>query len=1607
MIRVLILDDDPVFCESLSRSLRRTPDVPFEVETATTVDQARRAVEQAAPPFDVFLVDQRLGAGQDGIAVMQELRRQSPATEAIIITGNNEPEAGLRAYEAGAYRYLSKPFELLELILIVRSLQQLKVLTDVAEEAQRAMTVQSMADIIVRGGQKLGFERARLWLLDEGDGKTLIGASQLGNVGLPDFAGLRLPATGSPYTERLLIEREPIFFRGQERGQTYLHRHLGSAGYQPPVGDWVHIPLWSNERCQGGLSLDNASAPRPLTQDQRNLLRLYGRQAAAALERARLHEQDERSRRELAVLNQIGQRVTTSAATDDLDGLLRGVRAEVGKLLDVRNFMVVLVDRDEREHEVRLEFEHGRAKPPRQLPRGKGLTRHIIRENMALLLQGGSEQYRAEHGIRPHGIPSSCWLGAPLRLGKKAIGAIVVQSYDDGLAYTEDDQRLLAAVADQIAGAIQTARLKADEVENSRRLMALQRAGEALTQLAEESQDLFWHALLTVITADYALGFNRAALFLAEQGDRLRGQTGIGHFDRERARKSWEQDRRNKQTFEQYLAQLRGGELAPTPVEQEVRRWMLDISDDGAFRQVLHSGKLKIVRARQARQHLPGAFFAWFGAADYAVLPLRAGSRPLGLVVVDNAHNREPLRRQRLAMLERFLSQMALVIETVRQRRAREQLIEFNLAVMSEVSDLPLQVTLTRICQAVQTATAADCVMIYPLLPDAAPGTFIYDTANIGHVGLRNTFRPRIKPGPSGVTMHVLQSGETQVVSKIEQTRWYDPQRLSESSFLQREGIRAFIGTPIYDTSTGQPSGTLYLNYREPQEFGPMEIEQARSFAGIASVVIRSARQQQEVRRNLQDAESQSQARGKELDILRQVLQALTPGAAMPGAPAAEPGQKRVARALLQAARDLLDQEGARVGLLLRDWAVLDANDQEPSEVRRQYFMSQDGAMTESLEREYYRGISGRALQLGESLLVDDVREQPWSGLFYADQSQQTISELDVPIWLDQQIIGLLNLESPRLGAFAEAHKAMLERIAAAAALALDTVRRQEHLRNVLEAAHVVIEPSGLEETLSAVLDAARRAAIGVSALTIWYKAPESGQTRLGPQFGVHNVGGMQRDRPEEQSVVRRVMQLTAPVWAMEAQEHPLLNGRFVEEEGVRSTAAFPLRTSAEVVGALFFNYRQTHPFSSEEQVLFPLIAAIAAASIRDALRLDEVRKERDRLRAAITITEAVGTSLDLNETLGKIMETLRAQFPGASAGVLIYDHAERALAFAPASSAYYRSDRPDKIVLPLTGPSIVCQLARESLKTRQVVHRNIGDVVGEPSYLPAIGSTRSELGITLMSGDELLGVLVLEWPTPHAFSDDDIPLIQSVGQQISMAIERSYQSAKLRFNTTIATSTAWAAEIAHDIKNEIGTIRDRVDWLRDEPYLSDEGRESLEEIDLSAARLTEAAQAPRTTTRESLPLDGWLREKVAAIIEERGPDADVRVCLDELRCGDLCVRVSPLVLERVLRHLVRNALEAMQYAGTLTLRTRQKDTRYAEVQICDSGPGVAEEVRSRLFNDQVTTKRREGGLGLVIVRWSVEDMGGAIKLLPSEQGQGATFAFTLPVARPPSASSQ
>jgi signal transduction histidine kinase len=132
---------------------------------------------------------------------------------------------------------------------------------------------------------------------------------------------------------------------------------------------------------------------------------------------------------------------------------------------------------------------------------------------------------------------------------------------------------------------------------------------------------------------------------------------------------------------------------------------------------------------------------------------------------------------------------------------------------------------------------------------------------------------------------------------------------------------------------------------------------------------------------------------------------------------------------------------------------------------------------------------------------------------------------------------------------------------------------------------------------------------------------------------------------------------------------------------------------------------------------------------------------------------------------------------------------------------------------------------------------------------------------------------------------------------------------------------------------------------------------------------------------------------------QQVNPNSGVRVVSDLSR-APMLVGISGAVLRQVMYNLVQNAMESAPEGSTVSITAELRDQ--LEIRVIDSGPGVATEIRERIFEPFFSTKdKRQGasgmGLGLFLVRRSVRAAGGDVRAEPNPAG-GAIFVVTLPI---------
>jgi signal transduction histidine kinase len=276
-----------------------------------------------------------------------------------------------------------------------------------------------------------------------------------------------------------------------------------------------------------------------------------------------------------------------------------------------------------------------------------------------------------------------------------------------------------------------------------------------------------------------------------------------------------------------------------------------------------------------------------------------------------------------------------------------------------------------------------------------------------------------------------------------------------------------------------------------------------------------------------------------------------------------------------------------------------------------------------------------------------------------------------------------------------------------------------------------------------------------------------------------------------------------------------------------------------------------------------------------------------------------------------------------------------------------------------------------------------------------------------LLDGGEVVGVLSLESEIPTAFDENDEMALSALADFAVIAIKNSAAAGDLSRANAVAMLGAWAADVVHDLNREIGAIRRSVYILKRQTRLKGPLRERLDEIDRGVERLAFFA-LPEEPARPGTHTDPWHSAPVDEVIQEElaafRADYPWVTWESDVGCAGVRAAMHEQWLSRLLHHLMRNALDAMEGrpVPTVWLRTTL-DGEMLCIDVEDNGKGVRPEIQDQLFHRAIPhdDPGRVRGRGLLLAHFLAERHGGDIVLASNRPGEGACFRLTIPVISP------
>ncbi len=437
------------------------------------------------------------------------------------------------------------------------------------------------------------------------------------------------------------------------------------------------------------------------------------------------------------------------------------------------------------------------------------------------------------------------------------------------------------------------------------------------------------------------------------------------------------------------------------------------------------------------------------------------------------------------------------------------------------------------------------------------------------------------------------------------------------------------------------------------------------------------------------------------------------------------------------------------------------------------------------------------------------------------------------------------------------------------------------------------------------------------------------------------------------------------------------------------------------VAGGLLLNYFFIPPrytFEVEGPEYLISLAALLAVSLVVSGLVTRLKRETAAARAS---EKRIGELHDLGQALAAVESEREIAAVGAAAVARSFDCA-----------AQVRAAGADEVevVEVATRPDTTFQFDDDALRWV----RQHGEALGAGTRnWPALPGCALPLRI----GDDCIGVVGVDLRARKApWQVDDVRHLDALARLAAAALQRLRLAQAARDAQAQAqwegTRNALLASIAHDLRTPLAVIVGSASTLREQGAELDAERRAalLRTIESEATTMADTAdnalQLARLSAGELALRRDWesLEEIVGSVLARLRGRHPARRLAAQVPAGLPLVQVDPVLIAQVLTNLIENAL-AHGGDGAVEIEVQRREAALA-VSVRDRGPGLGRRdldqlIRSAARAPQARAERgrRGAGLGLAISRAIVAAHGGTLGATEREGG-GATFWFTLPVAR-------
>jgi PAS domain S-box-containing protein len=861
-----------------------------------------------------------------------------------------------------------------------------------------------------------------------------------------------------------------------------------------------------------------------------------------------------------------------------------------------------------------------------------------------------------------------------------------------------------------------------------------------------------------------------------------------------------------------------------------------------------------------------------------------------------------------------------------------------------------------------------------------------------------------------------------------------DSQRRA-SEFFRKRGFVSYLGVPLIVKD--DLLGILGFYTKQAHEFTQQEIDFLLTLAGQAAIAIHNSQ-----------LYAQTERRRREAEEFARVAQSLTETLDMTA----------VGQRIVTSVRELFAVKGSTLRLLQPDgsFRALAAHGEVFS------------GSPDSDALPPATGVTSRAVAEGRPIWCKDTVNDPEIRL--SDQMRDyqlrtgNHSMIAVPLRARDKIIGALTLSDQTGRTYSESEVALLQTFTDQAAIAIYNAQLYEDIglsKTELEKAsqslarslrqlgglYAALTPitasASTQEMMGGIIDRLMEAT-GADAVLIRVWDKNAGAYPIIGQRGFSNLYLERVGTVPPGGAVEWVIKRGEPIIAPDIASDTRLKGKIQLQLGLQSCAMLPLKVHNEVRGVIQVSSRNAGYFDEEQKDHLLAIARQMSIALENRELFDNLTSSRDELERANAalkesnlmlsalheVAAAASQSLDLDQVLHAAIERITDIFDFQATQIHLYDEQTdelvRRAAFEKDSDRFtsvgsFKKGQGIVGTVAESGKPLIFEDVETDPRYRQLSRTKVSGRFGYHFF--AVFPIKSKLNI--------LGTLACTNMAPRKLSSGEVQLLESLADQIAVAIENSDLYEKvLQKVQELEQKTAeleraskvkdeFLSVMSHELRTPLNVVVGYAGMMQDgmlgelNPKQTDACAKILRRTNdllsivnsiLYVTSLeTEAVEADR----HEVDLGNLLSDLKTSFVTPLEKNLDL---IWDYASDFPTITTDATKLKHVLLNLINNAIKFTEKGSvTISAKISGKATgngqRSVEFQVADTGIGITKEKLPIIFDkfsqaDSSDTRPHEGvGLGLYIAKQFTELIGGEISV-KSEAGKGSTFTVTIPCER-------